>query len=38
MVNKYVLIKDCFGIDENLGHADFWPNGGMHQPSCQGML
>lgn len=26
---------DCFGIDENLGDADFWPNGGERQPACQ---
>ncbi|KAK8729087.1 hypothetical protein OTU49_008620 [Cherax quadricarinatus] len=25
---------DCYGIDENLGDADFWPNGGERQPSC----
>ncbi|XP_042872548.1 pancreatic lipase-related protein 2-like isoform X2 [Penaeus japonicus] len=26
---------DCYGINENLGHSDFWPNGGEHQPACQ---
>nr|XP_045613284.1 pancreatic triacylglycerol lipase-like isoform X1 [Procambarus clarkii]XP_045613285.1 pancreatic triacylglycerol lipase-like isoform X1 [Procambarus clarkii]XP_045613286.1 pancreatic triacylglycerol lipase-like isoform X1 [Procambarus clarkii] len=25
---------DCYGIDENLGDADFWPNGGERQPAC----
>ncbi|KAK7070911.1 hypothetical protein SK128_026955, partial [Halocaridina rubra] len=27
--------SDCYGIDENLGDADFWPNGGERQPACQ---
>ena len=27
--------QDCFGIDENLGDADFWPNGGERQPACE---
>ncbi|XP_071536121.1 pancreatic triacylglycerol lipase-like isoform X4 [Panulirus ornatus] len=27
---------DCFGINENLGDSDFWPNGGKHQPACLG--
>ncbi|KAG7156995.1 Inactive pancreatic lipase-related protein 1-like [Homarus americanus] len=27
--------KDCYGINENIGHSDFWPNGGEHQPACQ---
>ncbi|XP_069998050.1 pancreatic lipase-related protein 2 isoform X2 [Penaeus vannamei] len=27
---------DCYGINENLGHSDFWPNGGEHQPACKG--
>lgn len=34
----YTLLKmwdDCFGIDENLGDADFWPNGGERQPACE---
>ncbi|CAL4164465.1 unnamed protein product, partial [Meganyctiphanes norvegica] len=22
-------------INENLGHADFWPNGGEYQPVCR---
>lgn len=26
---------DCFGINENLGHTDFWPNGGEYQPVCR---
>ncbi|XP_042243641.1 pancreatic lipase-related protein 2-like isoform X2 [Homarus americanus] len=26
---------DCYGINENIGHSDFWPNGGEHQPACQ---
>ncbi|KAG0727770.1 Inactive pancreatic lipase-related protein 1 [Chionoecetes opilio] len=30
-LNKWL---DCYGINENLGHSDFWPNGGQHQPSC----
>ncbi|XP_068251236.1 pancreatic triacylglycerol lipase-like isoform X2 [Palaemon carinicauda] len=25
---------DCYGIDENIGDADFWPNGGQRQPAC----
>lgn len=28
---------DCYGINENLGHSDFWPNGGEHQPACKGV-
>ncbi|XP_076055975.1 uncharacterized protein LOC143034020 isoform X1 [Oratosquilla oratoria] len=28
--------KNCHGLNENIGHSDFWPNGGSHQPSCQG--
>ncbi|MPC14495.1 Lipase member H [Portunus trituberculatus] len=34
----YTFLKmweDCFGIDENLGDADFWPNGGERQPACE---
>ncbi|ROT63441.1 hypothetical protein C7M84_018686 [Penaeus vannamei] len=27
--------SDCYGIDENLGDADFWPNGGERQPMCK---
>lgn len=27
--------RDCYGIDENIGDADFWPNGGEHQPACK---
>ncbi|XP_050721021.1 pancreatic lipase-related protein 3-like [Eriocheir sinensis] len=30
-LNKWL---DCYGINENLGHSDFWPNGGRHQPYC----
>ncbi|XP_068205110.1 inactive pancreatic lipase-related protein 1-like [Palaemon carinicauda] len=25
----------CYGINENLGHSDFWPNGGEYQPACR---
>lgn len=25
---------DCYGIDEDIGDADFWPNGGQRQPAC----
>ncbi|XP_042216499.1 pancreatic triacylglycerol lipase-like [Homarus americanus] len=31
LLNQWV---DCFGINENLGDADFWPNGGERQPAC----
>ncbi|XP_066981725.1 lipase member H-like isoform X1 [Macrobrachium rosenbergii] len=27
--------NDCYGIDENIGDADFWPNGGQRQPACE---
>nr|XP_045624520.1 pancreatic triacylglycerol lipase-like [Procambarus clarkii] len=27
--------RDCYGLNENLGHSDFWPNGGEHQPACR---
>lgn len=27
--------SDCYGIDENIGDADFWPNGGERQPACE---
>ncbi|KAK7074055.1 hypothetical protein SK128_007699 [Halocaridina rubra] len=25
----------CYGLDEIIGHADFWPNGGKYQPACK---
>ena len=28
------FFQGCYGINENLGHADFWPNGGEYQPAC----
>ncbi|XP_069956515.1 uncharacterized protein [Cherax quadricarinatus] len=33
--NKWNPWGDCYGLNENLGHSDFWPNGGEHQPACQ---
>ncbi|KAK8392573.1 hypothetical protein O3P69_014761 [Scylla paramamosain] len=32
--NTFDKWLDCYGINENIGHSDFWPNGGKHQPSC----
>ena len=25
-----------FGLDESIGHVDYYPNGGTMQPGCEG--
>ncbi|RXG54816.1 Pancreatic triacylglycerol lipase [Armadillidium vulgare] len=32
--NDSLYWMDCFGLNENIGHSDFYPNGGEHQPAC----
>ncbi|XP_047741176.1 uncharacterized protein LOC108671144 isoform X3 [Hyalella azteca] len=27
----------CYGLNEAIGHTDFWPNGGEYQPACRGL-
>uniref|UniRef100_A0A6A7G9Y3 Inactive pancreatic lipase-related protein 1-like n=1 Tax=Hirondellea gigas TaxID=1518452 RepID=A0A6A7G9Y3_9CRUS len=34
---NYLIWTDCFGINMNIGHTDYWPNGGLHQPACQSL-
>ena len=31
--SKSILIKG-FGSEQAMGHADYYPNGGYHQPGC----
>lgn len=36
---KFVqVVHTCagkLGFNDSLGHADYWPNGGHHQPGCE---
>ena len=27
--------QGCYGLNENIGHIDFWPNGGKYQFPCK---